>query len=173
MKRAISRRAFLEVGGLTLAGLVVRPAWTRRTVVIRMWSDKNGTNVGFRPRGIAIGLGDTVRWVVDGPNVHTTTAYHPANGGAPLRIPQGATPWDSGYLMEQGAHFERTFTVPGVYDYFCQPHESMGMVGRIVVGDPGTAPYFPSPKPEWREIPDAALRAFPPVGDVMKAGRID
>ena len=29
-----------------------------------------------------------------------------------------------------------TFTVEGVYDYYCVPHEHAGMVGRIVVGTP-------------------------------------
>jgi hypothetical protein len=32
--------------------------------------------------------------------------------------------------------FEHTFDVPGTYDYYCIPHRLMGMVGRIVVGEP-------------------------------------
>ena len=32
-----------------------------------------------------------------------------------------------------------TLDRPGVYDYYCQPHEMAGMVGRIVVGEPRDA----------------------------------
>jgi hypothetical protein len=32
------------------------------------------------------------------------------------------------------------FQHEGVYDYFCKPHEAAGMVGRIVVGNPGSGP---------------------------------
>lgn len=165
----VSRRRFLLAGGYALVGFALHRRRAPRTVIVRMWSDKSGANVGFRPRGVALAPGDTVRWVVDGPNVHTSTAYHPTNGMAPLRIPRGATPWDSGFLMPPDAHFEVTFTVPGVYDYFCMPHEAMGMVGRIVVGDPGPPPYHPPPDPAWRAIPQPALDAFPAVEDIMKA----
>ena len=33
-----------------------------------------------------------------------------------------------------GEAFEVMLTEPGVYDYYCVPHEHAGMVGRIVVG---------------------------------------
>jgi hypothetical protein len=107
-------------------------------------------------------------------NVHTSTAYHPANDGHALRIPEAAEPWDSGYLIEPGDYFEVTLTVPGVYDYFCAPHEMAGMVGRIIVGQPcgpGTLPfdYFrddPAAR-DWRAVPQAAQAAFPPIETIM------
>ena len=82
-----------------------------------------------------------LRWLLGRPfaalveaNVHTTTAYHPANGGRPLRIPEHAAPWDSDYLVEPGQTFEVMLAAEAVYDYFCTPHEIAGMVGRIIVG---------------------------------------
>jgi pseudoazurin len=30
---------------------------------------------------------------------------------------------------------EYTFTVPGIYAYWCTPHKSMGMIGFVVVGN--------------------------------------
>ena len=92
-------------------------------------------------RGIA--PGDTVRWVqLSG--FHSIAAYHPSNDNHELRIPVSAKPWDSGVLLAEdptrAATFEHVFTVQGVYDYFCKPHERAGMVGRIVVGDPGDGP---------------------------------
>src|SRR5213080_74914 len=68
-----------------------------------------------------------------------------------------------------------TLTVPGVYDYFCQPHEAAGMVGRIVVGKPGgpgamAFDYFRGrPGTEnWKAVPPAAQKAFPSVDAIMR-----
>jgi plastocyanin len=173
----LSRRAVLRAGGLMLAGLaapaVVRPAQARGVVEIRLRSDALGTKVGFDPIGLLIEPGQTVRWVNEA-NVHTSTAYHPDNDDHALRIPEAAEPWDSGYLIEPGDQFEVTLTVPGVYDYFCAPHEMAGMVGRIIVGQPGgpgTLPfdYFrddPAAR-AWRAVPKAAQAAFPPIEAIM------
>lgn len=97
-------------------------------LVIEVW------DFYFAPPGLLIRPGDEIEWVwreitVDG---HSTTAYHPAYGKE-RRIPQTAEPWDSGIITEMEVTFTRTFTVPGVYDYYCLPHEYSGMVGRIVV----------------------------------------
>src|SRR5947208_16776005 len=108
-----------------------------------MRSDVLGSRVWFDPIGLYVEPGVTVRWIVR-ENVHTATAYHPRNDNHPLRIPEGAVPWDSGFLVHPGDHFDVTLTVPGVYDYYCMPHEEVGMVGRIVVGQPigpGAEPF--------------------------------
>jgi hypothetical protein len=34
-----------------------------------------------------------------------------------------------------GGTFSYTFEEPGRYDYYCIPHESMGMVGSVTVSD--------------------------------------
>jgi plastocyanin len=126
-----TRRGVLRDGALWLAG-VAAPASGRagdRMVEIRMQSDDLGTHVAFEPIGLLIRPGQTVRWINAGNNVHTTTAYHPDNDDHPLRIPERARPWDSGYLINPGDRFELTLTVEGVYDYYCTPHEMAGMVG--------------------------------------------
>jgi plastocyanin len=173
----LDRRAALRAGGRLLAALAapaaVRPAWAGGVVEIRLRSDALGTHVSFDPIGVLIEPGQTVRWVNEA-NVHTSTAYHPANDGHSLRIPEAAEPWDSGYLVEPGEHFEVTLTVPGVYDYFCAPHEMAGMVGRIIVGRPGGAgtlpfDYFegdPAAR-DWRPVPQAARATFPPIEAIM------
>jgi plastocyanin len=173
----LRRRAALRAGGLLLAGLaghsLVRQTRAGGVVEIRLRSDPLGTKVWFDPIGILIEPGQTVRWVNE-VNVHTSTAYHPDNDGHALRIPEAAEPWDSEYLVEPGDQFEVTLIVPGVYDYFCAPHEMAGMVGRIIVGQPsgpGTLPfdYFeedPAAR-DWRAVPEAAQAAFPPIEAVM------
>ncbi len=179
-----TRREFLKAGGVALAGLSISgsgivPVAAAETpgasqaVEIYMKSDRMGANVWFDPIGIFIEPGRTIRWVVS-ENVHTTTAYHPSNANHSLRIPPGAAPWDSGYLSP-GEHYEVTFTVEGVYDYYCMPHEAAGMVGRIVVGKPtgpGALPfdYFkgkPGTK-DWLSVPPAAQAAFPSVERIMR-----
>jgi plastocyanin len=171
----VTRRELLEAGGLWLAGLAVpRPARAAGPVEIRMMSDPLGTVVWFDPIGIRIEPGQTVRFIVHG-NVHTTTAYHPRNDRHSLRIPEQAEPWDSKFLVNPGSHFEVTLRVPGVYDYFCAPHEAAGMVGRIVVGrpdGPGALPfdYYDgrAGTSEWKPVPAAARKAFPPVSVIMR-----
>ena len=171
------RRAVLGAGGLVLAGLAappgLRPVWAGGVVEIRLRSDTLGTKVWFDPIGLLVEPGQTVRWVNE-TNVHTSTAYHPANDNHPLRIPEAAEPWDSGYLVEPGDSFEVTLTVPGVYDYFCAPHEAAGMVGRIIVGRPGGPGALPFDSfegdpaaREWRPVPEAAQAAFPPIETIM------
>jgi plastocyanin len=88
----------------------------------------------FDPHVVWVKPGGTVTWELESGS-HTTTAYHPDNG-RPARIPEGATPWDSGTMSEQGATFEHTFEQEGVYDYFCLPHEGPGMLGSVIVGQP-------------------------------------
>jgi len=130
----------------------------------------NGAEVWFRPRGLLVQPGQAVRWINrDQGNVHTTTAYHPDNG-KPLRIPPGAKPWDSDYLMP-GESFVRVFEVPGVYDYFCIPHEHAGMVARIVVGT-ATAGVRPYADTDAR-LPPAALANLVDVATILKRSPID
>lgn len=165
----MDRRAFLEAGGRLLAGLAVLP-WVRLvpgTVEIRMRSDIRGERVWFDPVGLRVDPGTTIRWVIES-NVHTATAYHPANGGRPRRIPVGAKPWDSGYLVNPGDAFELLLEVPGVYDYYCLPHEQAGMVGRIVVGRP---PFPPAALPlDDPPIPESARATLPPVERIIRDG---
>jgi plastocyanin len=154
--------------------LVTTVAAAGRTVEIRLMQTPSGMTY-FDPAGVHIGSGDTVRWVqING--FHSITAYHPSNDNHELRIPASAQPWDSDILLadypKRGATFEHLFTVPGVYDYFCKPHEAAGMVGRIVVGDPGdgpgTKPFGYAPSAHWKLIPDAARKAFPSVTEIMR-----
>src|SRR2546426_10507337 len=64
----------------------------------------------FDPIGLYVEPGATVRWIVR-ENVHTTTAYHPRNDHHPLRIPESAVPWDSGFLVHPGDYFDITLNV--------------------------------------------------------------
>lgn len=132
------RRRFvraLGTGAVAAAGLA-GTVGGQETTVVSMASDY------FDPIGLAVEPGTTVRFeIVDGS--HSATAYAD-------RIPDGAAAFDSG-VVSSGS-FEHTFGTPGTYDYYCIPHRSAGMVGRIVVGDPG-GPAQDSPIPDGA-VPD-------------------
>ena len=136
---------------------------------VAMQGRGDGAHVWYDPVGLLVRPGQTVRWINrEAGNVHTTTAYHPANLGRPLRMPEAARPWDSDYLMP-GASFAVVFTEAGVYDYYCVPHEHAGMVGRIVVGEPAPGDWSRLPK---GDLPEVALNAFPPVEAILRQGAV-
>ncbi|HVO65716.1 MAG TPA: plastocyanin/azurin family copper-binding protein [Syntrophales bacterium] len=186
-----SRREFLTSGVVILSNLIVQgipqavgaeshgleqrsKTHASGFVEIRMRSDQSGANVWFDPIGVYINPGQTIRWIVEA-NVHTTTAYHPRNDNHSLRIPENATPWNSGYLVNPGQHFDIKLEIEGVYDYYCIPHEMAGMVGRIIVGKPAgpgalTFDYYKG-RPgtaNWQPVPEAAQKSFPSIERIMK-----
>lgn len=160
----VKRRQFLRtVGGATVVGIAgcstpgdgtgtttTTTAGTSHRVEMRT----EGMDYLFDPIGLLVQPGDTVEFVnVSGS--HSSTAYHPDNAGHELRIPEGADLWDSGILSS--GSFEVTFEVPGTYDYYCIPHEQLGMVGRIVCGEPGGPGEegFPPVNPSSGKFPDS------------------
>lgn len=171
------RRHALLLGGGALAALAAprilraaSPAGSRE--VIEMRGTSRGEEVWFAPIGLAVAPGTTLRFVNRDPgNSHTSTAYHPRFLDRQLRIPDAAEPWDSDFLLPD-QHFDVSLTVPGVYDFFCQPHEHAGMVGRIVVGRPGLDAGWQGPAPASDDLPEAALAAFPPVEAILAQGQV-
>ncbi len=105
--------------------------------------DVNQSGFGFTPQNVSIQVGDTVRWNWSSFN-HTVTE---GNDGTI----DGNELWNSPLTMSV-PQFSFTFTsafvtanpMPGgVYDYFCQPHFGIGMVGTVtVISDPGTGFCF-------------------------------
>jgi len=174
----ITRRRVLRTGGgFFLAGSLL--PWTiaaAETVEIRMQGNADGSKVWFDPIGVLAQPGQRIRWINRDPgNAHTATAYHPKNAEHARRIPEGAEPWNSDYLLPNES-FAITLTVEGVYDYFCVPHEHAGMVGRIIVGRTTGADRFAMGDPgvagRARSVPEAAERAFPAVEDILRHGII-
>lgn len=164
----ITRRGVIGIGCLVAAG--VRPGFAAEGVEIEMRGTQDGSRVWFQPVGIHVKPGTTLRWTNrDAGNSHTTTAYHPANDGHPLRIPDGAKPWNSDYLLP-GQQFEVQFTIEGVYDYFCLPHEMAGMAGRIVVGTPAASGFWSTPSPD---VPAPVQATLPDVAKILSRGRVD
>lgn len=167
-----NRRQVIGMGGGFAVALALPNLFARAEAVaeIVMGGRSDGSRVWFDPVGLLIQPGQTIRWINrDRGNAHTATAYHPANHDRPSRIPPTAEPWDSDYLLP-GESFSITLTQPGVYDYFCRPHEQAGMVGRMVVG----GPQFNDRRSLGTDadLPEAARRAFPAVEDILANGMV-
>lgn len=162
-----TRRQFLWMGGGFVALLpeIARTAGAAEIVDIEMGGRNKGAHVWFDPVGLLIKPGQTIRWTNrDDGNSHTATAYHPDLYDRARRIPQRAKPWDTGFLLP-GETFSVRFTEPGVYDYYCIPHEGAGMVGRIIVGVPLEEEWLGSVP--GTDLPEAALNAFPSIEQIM------
>lgn len=82
------------------------------------------SNFTFSPASVTISVGQTVRWVNDAAINHTITPREGSQTGV----------WAEQSMATEGETFEHTFTAAGeVYDYFCRPHEALGMTGQITV----------------------------------------
>jgi plastocyanin len=89
----------------------------------------------FSPAEITIAPGDTVTWVNTTDQVHTSSADPEiATDQNNVQLPEGAEPWHSGNI-ESGEEYSVTLDVPGMYVYFCYPHQDDGMIGVIIVED--------------------------------------
>jgi plastocyanin len=113
----------------------------------------DGEEYYFDPIGLFVEPGATVTWVnVEG--AHSSVAYaESVDQAETTRIPEDAEAWSSDILNEADATFEHTLETPGTYDYFCGPHKSLEMVGRVVVGEPG-GPAEEGQPPDG-ELPDS------------------
>lgn len=169
----VTRRQILRVAGGLLPALLLPAALRAEKVVkIRMQGRPDGSHVWFDPVGVRLDPGQTVLWInLDPGNSHTATAYHPANFDRPRRIPDRAKPWNSDYLLPNET-FAVTLTQPGVYDFYCVPHEHAGMVGRIIVGAPEPRGWSTGPDGTGGDnaLPEAAMNGFPPVDEIMRKG---
>lgn len=79
----------------------------------------------FVPAQVTITVGDTVRWFNTGGthNVNGTMLAYPDN------------PESFGNAVGSGWVYAHKFTMPGTYNYHCDPHLSFGMTGVVIVED--------------------------------------
>ena len=78
----------------------------------------------FNQEIVRIDPGDTVFWKATdrGHNVE----FISKNG-----VPDGVEKFKS----KVGKDTEFTFTIPGIYAYWCVPHKTLGMIGFVIVGN--------------------------------------
>ena len=91
---------------------------------IEMLDKLSKRNMVFSQEIVRINPGDTVFWKATdkGHNVQ----FISKNG-----VPEGVEKFKSKISKDT----EYTFTIPGIYAYWCVPHKTMGMIGFVIVGD--------------------------------------
>ena len=77
----------------------------------------------YSKKVVKINVGDSVLWkaCTKGHNVEF--------------IKNGVREGVDKFKSKMNVDVEYTFTVPGIYAYWCTPHKAMGMIGLVVVGD--------------------------------------
>lgn len=167
----IHRRAILFGGGVTAALGIPFQALAQTRVEIEMRGTSRGERIWFDPIGLAVTIGTTIRFTNRDPgNSHTATTYHPDIFGRARRIPRKAEPWDSNFLLPE-QNFEVTLKTPGVYDYYCIPHEMAAMVGRIIVGTP-VDPGWEGTSKGGDDLSAHVLAELPAVEAILTNGSI-
>lgn len=113
-----------------------------RTVTVRMI--QQGSRYLFQPNGLRIQPGDIIEFVNVSGGPHNVQFY-------PNRIPAGAREvLNRAMAQRMGDLASPMFTTlnqkytvsftgapQGTYDFFCLPHQALGMKGTIIVGQPG------------------------------------
>jgi plastocyanin len=106
---------------------------------VRMTETPDGRFV-FEPAALTLRVGDVVRWVNVGGGMHNVAFYAdriPAGAGQLLdaTMPNRLTELTGPLLERAGQTYEVSFAdmPPGVYGYYCTPHEMLGMKAQLTV----------------------------------------
>ena len=106
-----------------IIGLLISSTAYSAAETIEMLNKSGNEMMVYSKKVVKINVGDTVLWKAStkGHNVEFIK-----NG-----VPEGVDKFKS----KMNVDVEYTFTVPGIYAYWCTPHKAMGMIGLVVVGD--------------------------------------
>jgi plastocyanin len=112
---------------LVIASFVisVAPA-AAETFTVKMGAD-SGT-LQFDPANLAIKAGDSVKWVNNKLAPHNVVF-----DGSKMDSAVATKMSHKSLVFSPGESFETTFSEPGEYTYYCEPHRGAGMVGKITV----------------------------------------
>jgi pseudoazurin len=107
-----------------LLGLFFSHTALAEDTTIEMLNKGENRSMVFSNEIVRIDIGDSVFWQATdkGHNVEFIR-----KGG----VPDGVEKFKSKVSKDT----EYTFTIPGIYAYWCTPHKSMGMIGFVIVGD--------------------------------------
>jgi len=100
----------------------VQDARGQDEVTVEVGTEGNGGNLAFDPPAVHVDNGATVVWEWTG------------EGGSHNVVSEDGA-FESDLVGDEGFTFEHTFEEDGIFNYFCQPHKSVGMKGSVVVGE--------------------------------------
>ena len=107
-----------------LFGLFIANVSFAEDTTVEMLNKLDKRTMVFSEEIVRIDPGDTVFWKATNPGHNVQ--FISKNG-----VPAGVEKFKS----KVGKDTEFTFTVPGIYAYWCVPHKTLGMIGFIIVGN--------------------------------------
>ena len=107
-----------------LFGLFIANVSFAEDTTVEMLNKLDKRTMVFNQEIVRIDPGDTVFWKATDPGHNVQ--FISKNG-----VPAGVEKFKS----KVGKDTEFTFTVPGIYAYWCVPHKTLGMIGFIIVGN--------------------------------------
>ena len=107
-----------------LFGLFIANVSFAEDTTVEMLNKLNKRTMIFSQEIVRIDPGDTVFWKATNPG-------HNVEFISKKGVPAGVAKFKS----KVGKDTEFTFTVPGIYAYWCVPHKTLGMIGFIIVGN--------------------------------------
>ncbi|NJK47087.1 plastocyanin [Candidatus Gracilibacteria bacterium] len=105
--------------------LSVAPA-AAETYTVKMGADSG--MLQFDPPTVTIKAGDTVKWVNNKLAPHNVMF-----DGSKMDSAVATKISHKNLVFSPGESFETTFSEPGEYSYYCEPHRGAGMVGKVIV----------------------------------------
>ena len=109
---------------IILFGLFIANVSFAEDTTVEMLNKLDKRTMVFSQEIVRINPGDTVFWKATNPG-------HNVQFISKKGVPAGVEKFKS----KVGKDTEFTFTVPGIYAYWCVPHKTLGMIGFIIVGN--------------------------------------
>jgi pseudoazurin len=109
---------------IILFGLFIANVSFAEDTTVEMLNKLDKRTMVFSQEIVRIDPGDTVFWKATNPG-------HNVQFISKKGVPAGVEKFKS----KVGKDTEFTFTVPGIYAYWCVPHKTLGMIGFIIVGN--------------------------------------
>ena len=109
---------------IILFGLFIANVSFAEDTTVEMLNKLDKRTMVFSQEIVRIDPGDTVFWKATNPG-HNVEFI--SKKGVPVGVEK--------FKSKVGKDTEFTFTVPGIYAYWCVPHKTLGMIGFIIVGN--------------------------------------
>ena len=109
---------------IILFGLFIANVSFAEDTTVEMLNKLDKRTMVFSQEIVRIDPGDTVFWKATDPGHNVQ--FISKNG-----VPDGVEKFKS----KVGKDTEFTFTIPGIYAYWCVPHKTLGMIGFVIVGE--------------------------------------
>ena len=105
-------------------GLFITNVSLAENTTVEMLNKLDKRTMVFSQEIVRINPGDTVYWKSTDPGHNVQ--FISKNG-----VPDGVEKFKSKVSKDT----EFTFTIPGIYAYWCVPHKTLGMIGFVIVGE--------------------------------------